>query len=156
MPLAFPERLWLLCRVSNMTSSGHLFPLFSWPRPRSLQIFTGPAHHPGDLTQSETSSESPGHSLLSSCHTCYRWSVVSLLTVSCALYFFVRFYLLIHERRREAETQAEGEAGSLREARCGTRSQDPGSTPWAEGRPSTTEPPRRPCLAPFRLEALYR
>ena len=48
---------------------------------------------------------------------------------------FVEFYnsvffkiLFIHERNREreSETQAEGEAGSLREAQCGTRSQDPG------------------------------
>ena len=44
----------------------------------------------------------------------------------------------MHERYREAETQAEGEAGCLREARCGTRSQDPGISTWAEGRCSTT------------------
>ena len=35
------------------------------------------------------------------------------------------FYLFIHERHREAETQAEGEAGSPRGACCGTQSQDP-------------------------------
>ena len=29
-------------------------------------------------------------------------------------------------------------------ARCGTQSLDPGITPWAEGRCSTTGPPRRP------------
>ena len=33
--------------------------------------------------------------------------------------FFKRFYLFIHERHREAETQAEGEAGSMQGARCG-------------------------------------
>ena len=32
------------------------------------------------------------------------------------------------EREREAETQAEGEAGSLQGAQYGTRSQDPGIT----------------------------
>ena len=34
------------------------------------------------------------------------------------VYFFLRFYLFIHERHREieAETQAEGEAGSIQEA----------------------------------------
>ena len=32
----------------------------------------------------------------------------------------------------------------LRGSRCGTRSQDPGVTPWAEGRCSTTEPPGDP------------
>ncbi|XP_072580464.1 nuclear receptor subfamily 1 group I member 2 isoform X3 [Vulpes vulpes] len=45
---------------------------------------------------------------------------------------------------REAETQAEGEAGSSRGARCGTRSHDPGVTPWAQSRRSTTGPPRCP------------
>ena len=35
--------------------------------------------------------------------------------------------------QREAETQAEGEAGSLQGARCGTRSQDSKITPRAEG-----------------------
>ena len=36
--------------------------------------------------------------------------------------YFKRFYLFIHERHREreAETQAEGEAGSMQEAQCGT------------------------------------
>ena len=41
---------------------------------------------------------------------------------------------------REAETQAEGEAGSMQGTRCGTKSQDSRITPWAEGRYSTTEP----------------
>ena len=45
--------------------------------------------------------------------------------------FFKRFYLFIHKRhtQREAETQAEGEAGSIQGARCGTRSQTRGSRP---------------------------
>ena len=46
---------------------------------------------------------------------------------------------------RETETQAEGEAGSLWGGWCGTRSQDP----WAEGRRSTTEPPRCPIVLLF-------
>ena len=41
--------------------------------------------------------------------------------------FFLRSYLFIHERHTE------GEAGSMQGAPCGTRSQDPGITPWAEG-----------------------
>ena len=59
---------------------------------------------------------------------------------------FLKFYLFITERHteREAETKAEGEAGSMQGARCRTRSQDPGVTPWAEGRRSTAEPPWRP------------
>ena len=42
------------------------------------------------------------------------------------LYFLKRFYLFIHERHkeREAEIKAEGEAGSMQGARCGTRSGD--------------------------------
>ena len=44
----------------------------------------------------------------------------------------------------EAETQAEGEAGSIQQAISGTPSQDSRITPWAEGKHSTTEPPR--CL----------
>ena len=38
------------------------------------------------------------------------------------------------EREREAETQAEGEAGSMQEAQWGTPSRDSRITPWAEGR----------------------
>ena len=39
----------------------------------------------------------------------------------------------MRDREREAETQAEGEAGSMQGARCGTRSQDPRIMPWAGG-----------------------
>ena len=39
----------------------------------------------------------------------------------------------MRDREREAETQAEGEAGSMQGARWGTRSQDPRITTWAEG-----------------------
>ena len=37
------------------------------------------------------------------------------------------------DTEREAETQAEGEAGSTQGARCGTQSQVSRITPWAEG-----------------------
>ena len=37
------------------------------------------------------------------------------------------------DRAREAETQAEGEAGSMPEAPCGTQSRVSRVTPWAEG-----------------------
>ena len=45
--------------------------------------------------------------------------------------FLKRFYLFIHERHteREAETQAEGEAGSLREPDVGLDPGSPGSRP---------------------------
>ena len=35
----------------------------------------------------------------------------------------------MRDTQRGAETQAEGEAGSIQGAPCGTRSQDPGSCP---------------------------
>ena len=50
------------------------------------------------------------------------------------------------QREREAETQAEREAGSMQEARCWTRSWDLRIMVWAKGRHSTTEPPRPPCF----------
>ena len=37
------------------------------------------------------------------------------------------------QREREAETQAEGEAGSMQGAGRGTRSRDSRTTPWDEG-----------------------
>ena len=52
-------------------------------------------------------------------------------------FFFLLFkkslYSFINERQREreVETQAEGEAGSLQGAQCGTRSQDSGIMTWA-------------------------
>ena len=52
-------------------------------------------------------------------------------------------------RKREAETQAEGEAGSMQGARRGTRSRDSRMAPWAKGRCQTSEPPRDPLKALF-------
>ena len=54
--------------------------------------------------------------------------------------------LFIHERHREseAETQPEGEAGSLWGTPCRTRSQDPWIMTWVKGRCSNTGPHR--CL----------
>ena len=68
-------------------------------------------------------------------------------------FFFLRFYLFIHERHTEreseAETQAEGEAGSMQGARHRTLARDSRTVPWAEGRCSTAEPPRRPSPSSF-------
>ena len=52
----------------------------------------------------------------------------------------------MRDTQREAETQAEGEAGSLWAARCGTRSRDPGITSWAEGGAKPLSPPGVPIL----------
>ena len=58
--------------------------------------------------------------------------------------------MIVTERERGAETQAEGEAGSMhREPDVGF---DPGSTriaPWAKGRRQTAAPPRDPLLNHF-------
>ena len=53
--------------------------------------------------------------------------------------FFKRFVYLFmidieREKERRAETQEEGEAGSMPGALCGTRSRDSRIVPWAKGR----------------------
>ena len=53
--------------------------------------------------------------------------------------------MIVTEREREAETQAEGEAGSMQGARRGTRSRVSRIASWAKGRRQTAEPPRDPC-----------
>ena len=55
----------------------------------------------------------------------------------------------MRDTEREAETQAEGEAGSMQGAPRGTQSWVFRITPWAEGRRQTTEPPRDPLINPF-------
>ena len=50
------------------------------------------------------------------------------------------------EREREAETQEEGEAGSMPGAGRGTQSRDSRIAPWAKGRRQTAEPPRDPLI----------
>ena len=49
--------------------------------------------------------------------------------------FFKILYIYSWETQREAETYAEGEAGSMQGARCETQSQDPKIMTWAKGRP---------------------
>ena len=78
--------------------------------------------------------------------TCsYLFPLIFLLEIlfGCLLllYYFFKIlfiYLFMRETEREADF--------LRGAWCGTRSQDPGITPWTKGRHSTTEPPRCPCF----------
>ena len=55
------------------------------------------------------------------------------------------------KREREAETQAEGEAGSMQGARRGTQSQVSKIRPWAKGRCSTAVPPRDPHAMTFKF-----
>ena len=57
-------------------------------------------------------------------------------TIPTAIYLFKDFiYLFMRdtEKERGAEILAEGQAGSMRGAGCGTRSQVSRITPWAEG-----------------------
>ena len=64
--------------------------------------------------------------------------------------FFKDFiYLFMRDTESEAETQAEGVAGSMQGAWCGTPSQNSKIMPWAEGRRSTPEPPGDPLLVEF-------
>ena len=53
-------------------------------------------------------------------------------------------FIYDRHREREAETQEEGEAGSMPGTRRGTRSRDSRIAPWAKGRRQTAEPPRDP------------
>ena len=70
---------------------------------------------------------------------------VLIINLTSSKTFFFFKILFIHERHREkAETWAEGEAGSLQGAGCGTQSQNSGDQALAEGRCSTAEPLRRP------------
>ena len=48
---------------------------------------------------------------------------------------FLRFYSFMRDTEREAETQAEGEEGSLLGGWCGTRSRDPRITTWTKEDP---------------------
>ena len=52
--------------------------------------------------------------------------------------------MIVTEREREAETQAEGEAGSMQGAQRGIRSRVSRIAPWAKGRHQTAAPPRDP------------
>ena len=79
-----------------------------------------------------------------------RWYTVQIKQKALMCTIFLKFYFIYSwETQKEAETQAEGEAGSLRGARCRTWFQDPGIMTWAKGRCSTTEPPRCPSILWF-------
>ena len=54
-----------------------------------------------------------------------RWLDATVLRAEINQFFKKDFiYLFMRDTEKEAETQAEGEAGSLQEARCETRSQN--------------------------------
>ena len=72
-------------------------------------------------------------------------------------YYFFKIYLFMKDTQRERERQAGGEAGSMQGAQRGTQSQDPRTSPWAEGRHLTAKPPRRPFPIPlvFNQKVLF-
>ena len=76
--------------------------------------------------------------------------IIPVLSVLHFQVFFFNIYLFMRDTQREAETQSEGEAGSLQRAGCGTWFQDPGIMTWTKSRHSTTEPPR--CLCSWDLK----
>ena len=59
---------------------------------------------------------------------------------------------------RERDTQAEGEAGSMQGARCGTGSWDSRIRPWAEGSTKLLSHPEIPKFLKLRdiLKILYK
>ena len=59
---------------------------------------------------------------------------VFIFILSLFIYIFFKDLFIYSERERETGTQAEGEAGSMQEARRGTRSWVSRNMPWAEGR----------------------
>ena len=65
-------------------------------------------------------------------------------------------YLVIHERHTERERERQRhrqreKQAPYEEPNAGFDSRTPGSSPGAEGRRSTTEPPRRPLLFLYNL-----
>ena len=73
-----------------------------------------------------------------------------MLVFSSFFFFFLFFFLrFIHERDTEAETQAEGEAGSLQEPDVGLDPVTPGSCPEPK---AGAQPPRHPCS---HLQSFY-
>ena len=55
------------------------------------------------------------------------------LIIFFIFYFFTNLiYLFMRDTQREAETQVEGEAGSMQGTQCGTQFRVSRITPWAE------------------------
>ena len=73
-------------------------------------------------------------------------TLVSCHVTKYAFFFKDFIYSFMREREREAETQAKGEAGSMKGARCGTRSWIPGSHPETKADAQPLSHPGVPCI----------
>ena len=69
-----------------------------------------------------------------------------------SFFFKKKDFIYLFMRDTQRQRQAEGEAGSMQEAQCKTRSQDPRITPQAEMKAdTTTTPPGPPLYSPFAI-----
>ena len=74
----------------------------------------------------------------------FETSSIPCLSRGC-FFFFLRFYLFIHERHRErGRDTGEGEAGSVQGAQRGSRSWVSKIIPWPEGGTKPLSPPGCP------------
>ena len=78
---------------------------------------------------------------------CKSYFILKVKKITRDEFIFLRFYLFIHKRHRErkAEIQAEGKAGSLQGARCGTQFQILGSHPEPKAEAQPLSNPGVPC-----------
>ena len=88
----------------------------------------------------------------------YNVCALPLLLIDKILFIFKKYFIYLFMRdtareREERQRHRQREAGSMQGAPCGTRSPDPGITPWAKVRCSTAEPPRHPPTHFFKAQS---
>ena len=82
------------------------------------------------------------------------YEAFNILHLQVRFFFFLSFiYLFMRDTQREAETQAEGEAGSMQGAQHGTRFPVSRMRPWAEGSAKSLSYPGCPR---FRFYNVYK
>ena len=113
--------MYIVMQTSSRSGQSNLHHTWSWPCPLwSQSLLLPPA--PGNLRLG-----------------C--WPQSFLLLSFSFLFFKDIIYPFMIDTEREAETQAEGEAGFSQGARCGTRSQTPGSCPEPKADAQPLSPP---------------
>ena len=97
----------------------------------------------------------PGRKNDGTLHPSVIYSIQNNWGVHFSFFFFEDFIYLFMRHTETVTETGQREAGSMQEAQCGTRTWDLRKT-WAEGRCSTTEPPRCPeCLLFKSTQFLY-